>query len=561
MRIQYLGLSGLVHFARTLLTFAFAFLFVVQALTVCVAHPQEGNGNSGGNEDLSGDDVKDNVAGDPNADPSGMHHAGQVIVRSGVGNTLLATIRGGSIGDRFGASVATVGDVNLDGEIDLLVGATRAGGRGRVYLFNGPFKADDNGAIHVLDLSAADAAWVFNPNYLDDKDFGFAVAPLYDLDGDGFADLRIMSWAQQSDGSEVSRTYVYSGNQSLWSVTDGPFLVGTLDGAISWELWTPVIGDLDANGAIDSDDLIRLTANIGMTGTSNSRLSVLDGDLNLDNSVDATDLAILMDQFGFKAYADILPPGSNLHICGLVIGSGQTTGGVWCDGHQGTGNQHPGGTNNGGNGNGGNGNNGGGSGNGNGTGIGDGSGNCLKITTPNDSDVQCINTPVCMQAELSPGIYPPCDHVTWNVTDSAPGGQQQGGMTSGSATFDNGSSSTSLEPGEDACIIFDEPGEYVISGSYCGYCTGTKRLTVTNVELTPDPETHLDDTKITILPGDIENVTATYDVSPDKIWFKIVDSTIAEFKLDDGIYADTVAGSSSPQELHILGRANGDTIL
>ena len=90
---------------------------------------------SGG--DLNGDGHDDILVGAPGAFGS----KGRVYVYCGSTSNLLYAVEGEAIGDRFGASVAVIGDVTGDGVADFMVGAPHYSGAahhaGRVYVYSG----------------------------------------------------------------------------------------------------------------------------------------------------------------------------------------------------------------------------------------------------------------------------------------------------------------------------------------------------------------------------------------------------------------------------------------
>lgn len=90
--------------------------------------------------DLDGDGVPDVFASDlPNAARGAS--TGRAYIYSGAGGHVLYTLTGDHAGDGFGIGRATAGDVDGDGRPDLVVGAWRYGATapsgGRVYLYSG----------------------------------------------------------------------------------------------------------------------------------------------------------------------------------------------------------------------------------------------------------------------------------------------------------------------------------------------------------------------------------------------------------------------------------------
>ncbi|MFN8549044.1 MAG: integrin alpha [Candidatus Eisenbacteria bacterium] len=102
------------------------------------------------------------------------------------------TAEGDRTGARFGSAVATAGDVNGDGFSDLLIGAPGVfAGRGQAFLYlSGPSGLEST------------AAW-FTQGALAATDLGRSVAPVGDVNSDGFADFVVGAshWADVSDNA------------------------------------------------------------------------------------------------------------------------------------------------------------------------------------------------------------------------------------------------------------------------------------------------------------------------------------------------------------------------
>lgn len=126
--------------------------------------------------DVDGDTVPDIAVG-ADFDSSYTWVAGAVYVFSGRTGQVLLGAGGGQINDAFGFAVDAAGDVNQDGVPDLIVGAPQFGG-----LYPG----------YAQVLSGADGSvlytWTGDGPF---DEFGFSVAGLGDVDGDGYPDLAV----------------------------------------------------------------------------------------------------------------------------------------------------------------------------------------------------------------------------------------------------------------------------------------------------------------------------------------------------------------------------------
>ena len=122
--------------------------------------------------DLDADGVPDFVAG---ADQSGNDEPGYVLVCSGDTGGILRAFTGALPEDRFGASVAGVGDFNGDGWSDIGVGASQQTqpGAGYATIFSGL----GGGVLRRWSGAAIGEA------------FGFAVDGAGDVDANGFSDV------------------------------------------------------------------------------------------------------------------------------------------------------------------------------------------------------------------------------------------------------------------------------------------------------------------------------------------------------------------------------------
>ncbi len=183
--------------------------------------------------DVDGDGTADIVVG-AYGDDFAANDAGSAYVHSGRDGSRLLAVHGASIGAFFGYCVAGAGDVDHDGHADLLVGA-----------YGDDLAGADAGAAFVC--SGADGAILrsFRGDSAGDW-FGFSVAGLGDVDGDGFGDLAIGAHQDDPNGADSGSASVYSGRTgdllaSLFGDTIGDNFGQCVAGA----------GDVDGDGLAD----------------------------------------------------------------------------------------------------------------------------------------------------------------------------------------------------------------------------------------------------------------------------------------------------------------------
>lgn len=120
-------------------------------------------------------------------------------------------------------------------------------------------------------------------------DFGERVAPLYDITGDGFPEIRVRSQGHPDgffDGFTITHIFNAAGDPLFFLITNEQF-----------DPWQELPGDVIGDAAVHEGDLDIVLANLGMEGDDLTRR---DGDLNGDGVVDALDMLIVMDNLGSR---------------------------------------------------------------------------------------------------------------------------------------------------------------------------------------------------------------------------------------------------------------------
>jgi hypothetical protein len=158
--------------------------------------------------------------------------------------------------DQFGSAIASIGDLNNDGVVDLAVGAPGDDERG-----------DNRGAVWILFLDAlgsvvqsqkiSDRAGGFEGNLSDNDQFGGAVADIGDMDSDGVTDLAVGTQNDDDGGDNKGAVWILFMNsdgtvkaQQKISDNDGNF-DGNLDNGDRFGSATAGIGDLNDDGVND----------------------------------------------------------------------------------------------------------------------------------------------------------------------------------------------------------------------------------------------------------------------------------------------------------------------
>jgi len=154
--------------------------------------------------DVTGDGRPEFVVGvfraDKPGNPTSIVDAGAAYLYNGATCKRLRVFYGEKTDARMGYAVAGVPDLDGDGKGDLLLGSPRYWGvgswSGRVYVISGA----SGKLIRTLDGGAETAQ------------FGYAVAGLEDVTGDGKGEILVGAWGQNGTaGADAGRAFLYSG--------------------------------------------------------------------------------------------------------------------------------------------------------------------------------------------------------------------------------------------------------------------------------------------------------------------------------------------------------------
>ena len=262
----------------------------------------ENNNDNSGNSlrvvgDINGDGKNDLLIG------ADGYPAGSCIGRSYVmfggagvgsgGHILLGSLTGANgfkldgenNNDQSGYSVSAAGDINGDGDADLLIGAlvlSRGCNKGRSYVVFGGPGVGSSGDILLSSLNGTNGFKLDGENNNDIS--GYSVSTADDINGDGYADLLIDAYGYPN-GTAKGRSYVVFGGPGVGS--SGDILLGSLTGANGFYL----------DGENDNDN----NFNSGLTVSA-------AGDINGDGYVD-----LLIGADGY-------PAGSNKGRSYVVFG-------------------------------------------------------------------------------------------------------------------------------------------------------------------------------------------------------------------------------------------------
>lgn len=237
----------------------------------------------------------------------------QVLSHQKISNTDGGLVGPLAAGDRFGVSVAPIGDLDGDGVTDIAVGA-----------FHDDVGGHDVGSVWVLFMNTDGTVKAENrigsglggfTGVLGDNDrFGISVCPLGDLDGDGILDLAVGARGDGPGGpghGAVWLLYLHADGtvKSHGRITTGEGgFMGQLSPGAEFGEAVRLLGDLDQDGVID----------LAVSGRNTAAVWILF--MNSDGTVRA-EQEISETQGGFTGSA-VGRFGSSLGAPGDIDGDG-----------------------------------------------------------------------------------------------------------------------------------------------------------------------------------------------------------------------------------------------
>jgi hypothetical protein len=232
--------------------------------------------------DINGDGDPDFALGAPSNDSSFID-AGRVYIMTAVESSIedaQVTFNGETIKDAFGSSVDSAGDVDGDGLADVLIGAPGFDGGG---LNSGKaylfFGANLWGGGEIP-LESADFEFVGSDPY---EEVGLAAAGAGDMDGDGFGDVVIGAPSNRDRGYHAGKVSLYLGD----SLFDGAEVADYV--FLGEESYARLGSSFLHAGDVDGDGLADLWISAPASTSRTGKLYLITGSMLLSSSVDVID--------------------------------------------------------------------------------------------------------------------------------------------------------------------------------------------------------------------------------------------------------------------------------
>ncbi|MCY7363599.1 MAG: integrin alpha, partial [Ignavibacteria bacterium] len=214
--------------------------------------------------DIDGDSYSDLIIGASNKVKAYVFRGGP-----GMDNIPDKIFNGEDIGDRFGYSVSSAGDINGDGISDLIVGDylndNNGNNSGRAYVY-----INSNTGNDIEDIT------FINPTGITNEAFGFQVASAGDVNGDGYKDIIV--GAAFATVNDTGKAYIYYG---------GVYTDGTPDVTLKGEVSSSSFGySVSGAGDINGDGYDDVIVGAYNYNASTGRVYIYKGGASMDNIAD-----------------------------------------------------------------------------------------------------------------------------------------------------------------------------------------------------------------------------------------------------------------------------------
>jgi hypothetical protein len=226
--------------------------------------------------DVNGDGFADVIVGAPGNDARGTNAGRAYIYFGGVNmnNTADVILTGAGVGDNFGNSVSTAGDVDGDGYSDVIVGAylNDNGGAdaGRAYIFYGGVNMNSVADVTMTGLAANDQ-------------FGYSVSTAGDVNGDGYSDVVVGAPRSEDKATDAGKAFIYYGGSKMNNTPDV-----ILSGVAPFDFFGFSVSDAgDVNGDGYGDVIVGAPYNDAGANDAGSAY-IFYGGINMNDTYDVT---------------------------------------------------------------------------------------------------------------------------------------------------------------------------------------------------------------------------------------------------------------------------------